>query len=354
MPIVTTTGVNYEPPQTVSSDQLGQLVLKVDREGALGASGISTLHLNMQIDGEYGTTPVSIISAVCGSGCRAGGTFMAQDGAVPMQSRSVEILRFAKAATVASGQLLSRGMGFASLVAKVVQVLPARLQPQVAWLVTMEDGHILSGSLSGDLDQQGQPRSTAKLTLRGKMIVEISEGKAGSHLQLFSRDEPVFEADVTEWPPKGAILRLTNGPVHYYTKDDLFSPNSKARLIVKNNTIAFGNSSVKLLEVVPEITEAVVTASGVRLAWSDTRHLIPNDEPQVTNYVIYRKYQEDTFNGWHKIATVPATVLTFVDGGYAKSLTAEYIVLHAATYPFGYLYESLLGTAITIVRPSSS
>lgn len=350
MPIVRTDGVNYEPPPPIAAERLGTTRMEDVTAYLAGEQDeVSTLHLHMTVKGELDRRSVVLASSVCGSGCRRKKTpldAMREGGyAVP-----VDILRFAKdgaPSAVATferpGILLSVVHFFSRLIGRA---------PALTWLVTMEDGHVLTGTLEGNVDAGGAEQFPAILRLSGRMIVKYTTSPNAEPVDLYSRKDPQFEAEVKAWPPRGSTMSLVNGPIEYFTRDELYNEAARPKLVVRSNTITFQDDDVELLKQRPEITSAEIVRAeegdAVRLRWVDTRTRVPASEPRVSDFVVYRKFADDDLNGWQRIAVVPAETNEFVDYGFRTGGAAEYVVLHAAKYPFGYLYESLVGRPISV------
>jgi hypothetical protein len=309
---------------------------------------ISTLHINMMLRAEISGRVVELASpmAACGSACRRD------------VSGNVDILRFAKngsgpipggAGVIASGAgPLFRALGFP--------------EPRLQWLVTMQQGALMLGTADVTALAAGQP---AEFTLHGRMLLQYQLLPGGERVRLLSRSEPFFSGTVTQWPPRGARLSLTNAPIEYFREDEIERPNATPALRILSNDIEFGNDPVSLLSVRPEITRAQYvdadkqpwaagkSIGGVSLSWSDTRSMVSPSDPPVKFYHVYRKFDGDDLNGWVLVRSLPADITTWVDNTPNGSAAVEYIVLHAAQYPFGHRYESLIGPSVLVPSVTS-
>lgn len=316
-------GINYP----ISSRAQADIRTGAIQAPSVSADTVSTLHLEMGLKVEIGDQIIDLISplASCGSGCL-------KDAA------NVDIVRFAKDGSLDSG--LSR---------------PAK--PQMKWLVTMQQGALMVGSIASDALDSGQP---AKFTLHGRMLLQVQMSAGAAPVRLLSRKEPHFSGTTKEWPPRGAALALVNGPIEYFEEDDVERSNAKPRLRILANNFVFGSEPVSLLAVRPEITrlryvdserqawKSGTQIAGVSISWNDTRSLVSASDPPVRYYHVYRKFDGDGLNGWILVRALPADVTTWIDSAPNGNTGVEYIVLHAAEYPFGHRYESLIGTSVSL------
>jgi hypothetical protein len=289
---------------------------------------------------------VSPMSA-CGSACRK---IAGPDGA-----DTVEILRFAKDGTAAL-PLPVLGQSIHRLNRRL---LPGRPElTGVRWLVTMESGTGLQGTLTGD-SGAGEGASGGILSLAGRMIITMRLGPGTAVRSLLSREQPNLVGTVHAWPPRDSVIELANGPIDYFDASTIDLPDAKPVLTVTSNRVSFGAAEVTLLNRPPEILSAEVVPSdqsstsgrairGVRLAWNDTRADIPTTEPPVRFYHVYRRFEDDDANGWVQIRSLPASVTSWMDDGFSGEVAAYYLILHAASYPFDYRYESLLPTPVRV------
>lgn len=355
MTIIRTGGVNYEPPEMgAANPATGEIELM-----STGPEDVitSTLHLEMRIRAEMNGREIELVSGIlaCGTGCRQ----LTNPG--DPESR-VEILRLAK-----DGFDPIPGSGVRRLVRDSSRVLSRVGLPSagVRWLVTMEDGALMAG-VTGPLQGNTTQGPTAErnkypqfMLLHGRMVLRTQVIPMGKASTLRSRIEPRFTGEITGWPPRGDRLHLENGPIPYYEDEDVDRADSAPILTVLSNDIRFGTEEVSLLSVTPEITSARVVAidpdagntgsgdRGVHLTWTDTRNLVAASDPPVRFYNVYRRYEGDTTNGWVHIRNLPAHRTEWIDRGF-DGRTADYVVLHAAEYPFGYRYESLVGPAVRV------
>jgi hypothetical protein len=308
---------------------------------------ISSLHFEMRLNVEMDGNAFQLFSpeAACGSACRRAD--------VTVANNNVDILRFAKSGkSEAPLGALSAPMQFGGrLLALVGRV------PTMEWLVTMQDGAHMAGYIDRAPLAAGQP---APFSLHGRMLLQFQVAPAGKPTRLLSRIKPNFLGTVTEWPPRRSVLNLSNGPIDYYREEEVEKTGATPVLRILSNTVSFGSGEVGFLVVRPEITEAQIISrqgaawtageevGGVSLRWTDTRGLVPQSDPPVRFYHVYRRFDDDDLNSWVRVRTLPADVLTWTDDTYSGHAAARYVVLHAAEYPFGYKYESLIGRAVTV------
>jgi hypothetical protein len=183
---IQTSGINYPVPGRAPVDPTSGIVSAARLDAG---PSVSSLHFEMQIRAEIGGATVEMISpaASCGSGCTLNGS-------------EVEIVRFAKAGSgpVPSG-ILSAGSGAGA---------------ELQWLVTMQQGALMAGSLDAAVLGAGKP---AELTLHGRMLLQ-HQIPGGEVVRLLSRTKPFFSGTVSEWPPRGARLSLTKAPIEYFAE----------------------------------------------------------------------------------------------------------------------------------------
>jgi hypothetical protein len=314
------------------------------------AQEISTLHLEMRVRGVYAGSDVELVSpmATCGSGCRV--------QRVEASSDDVEILRFAKDGIAPMPvPLISRGL---DRIRRSVPRLGGLIG--VKWLVTMEDGVGLRGSITGGSGPEERIQSGGTLRLGGRMIVTLQAGSWSRPRRLMSRKEAILEGSVPAWPPREGTIELANGPIQYYDALEVDRPEAGPVLIVVSNTVKFGLDEVSLLTATPQIRFAALVGEdggpwersgairGVELRWDDTRELVHAPDPPVRFYHVYRCIEGDDFNGWIRVRSLPADVSSWSDYSFDGTRAALYLVVHAAQYPFGYRYESLLPSPVRV------
>jgi hypothetical protein len=228
----------------------------------------------------------------------------------------------------------------------------------IEWLVTMEDGNPLQGWVSTSVHDK-ERKGLAKLRMGGRMIITYRSDFDPIPQRLLSRKEPIFEGLVANWPPSGSQLRLMNGPIEYFKADEVYNAGAEPVITIISNSISFSDQAVSLLAIRPTILEAIVVSGtgvpwksgrigGARITWNDTRSLVSAEDPPVKFYHIYRRFDGDAVNGWTLAGIVPSTTQQYVDVYYRGDRACEYIVLHAAQYPFDYHYESLVGTPVRV------
>lgn len=335
---IQTGGINYPITGRAQANVLTGTIHDVS---AATDTSVSTLHLEMRLKAEIGGHIVDLISpmANCGSACRKNA------------ANAVDIVRFAK-----DGSLDRGFLPFASSLRAFFRDFRLA-SPRMDWLVTMQQGAFMVGAVSFDTLASGQP---AQLTLHGRMLVQVQLSAGAPPVRLLSRAEPHFAGMVKEWPPRGAELALTNGPIEYFNEDDVERPNAEPVLKILSNNFVFGTESVSLLAMRPEITRLHYVdkdrqswvqgkpIGGAALSWTDTRSLVSPSDPPVRYYHVYRKFDGDDLNGWILVRALPADITSWVDNAATGDTAVEYIVLHAAEYPFGHRYESLMGRCVAL------
>jgi hypothetical protein len=319
---IRTGGINYEPTH-----------------GLLGS--ISTLHLEMRLKVKMGEDTFDLISPLknCGSGCRENNGFveilrLAKDGIAPLPDKSLGMLANAT-------RFAFRALGLR--------------EPGIQWLVTMEEGAEMVGALDRHTLASG---ADAKLTLQGRMLIRYQIQPGGKVEHLLSREKPIFEGLVSAWPPRGSTIRLANGPIDYFVDDEVDRYDAKPALQILSNDISFGTDEVSLLATRVQITRGEYVdrdgkscppgagPAGVMLTWTDTRSLVSSSDPPVCYYHVYRRYMGDTLNGWVLVRSSPADITSWMDRANTGAVASEYVVLHAASYPFDYRYENLIGQPV--------
>lgn len=352
MPILRTSGVNYEPTAAkVLGAQPLTAAFGLDPLEPPDTQKISTLHLSIDVRASMLGEPVDIYSArnTCGSGCRA--------GYVPGPIHEVEILRFAKQGHSDFSPPGIGGLFFGAL--RWMKRLSGAADPHVGfkWLITMEDGYPLKGTVGSQV--LSSPGQSGELRLGGRMVIVYQPDNGIPPVRLLSRKEPILSGSVSAWPPRGATLKLENSPIEYFRAESIDDPEAVAELVVESNTIEFGEDEVSLLRLQPQIdgaeilgengqtwTEGIVR--GLRIAWTDTRALVDPADPPVRFYHVYRRIVGDDLNQWMLVKTMDAAWNSWTDTAYDGRNDTEYLVLHAALYNFDYHYESLLGTPVRI------
>ena len=63
---------------------------------------------------------------------------------------------------------------------------------------------------------------------------------------------------------------------------------------------------------------------------------------------LYRNATPGDLSGWTLVASLPATQTSYVDAFYDGRSTVEYSVIHATAFNFGYRYEGMVGTPVTV------
>lgn len=334
---IQTGGINYgNISRTVANPRTGTVQRPL---GSAADESISTLHLEMRIRADLGGQTFDFHSAVegCGSACRM------------TPSNEVDVLRFAKEGAIDSHPLSAPERGHPSN-------RPEPEQQAMRWLVTMAEGTSMVGSLTAPPSAD----RTVKLVLNGRMLIQIQSPVGVGSMRLLSRKEPIFIGDINQWPPRGATLALANGPIEYFLDDEVERTSAQPFLRVISNTFVFGNDPVSLLAIRPEISELRYVdenrnvwiegtkVGGVALAWTDTRTLVSPLDPPVRYYHVYRRFENDDLNGWVLVRALPADITAWLDPTPTGKTGVEYVVLHAAEYPFGYRYESLVGTSVML------
>lgn len=344
MAVLLTSGVNYPPPEPMLATDL----TAEPRAGSHDPS-ISTLHLEIRVRADYRGKTIDLIGPLtgCGSGCRKRAGADAVD--------TVEILRFAKSGTTAY-PLPVLGTSIHRLNRRLLPGRPGLTGVQ--WLITMEDGVGLQGTLTRGSGAE-QAAFGGILQLAGRMRITMQFAPGTAVRTLLSREQPNLVGAVRAWPPRDAVIELDNGPIEYFDASTIDLPDAKPILTVTSNQVSFGTAEVALLSRPPEILSAEVltggpsgttgpSVRGVRLSWNDTRGEVPASEPPVRFYHVYRRFEDDDVSGWVLIRSLPASVTSWVDDGFSGELPAYYLVLHAASYPFDYRYESLLPTPVRV------
>jgi len=354
--IVSTSGINYDTPKEEIYLERGKLVkLKslIKKE-----EDISTLHLDLNVDAEFNGNIINMHSSTqaCGSGCRRKFIEFYENGEI---KNLVEILRFAK-----SGRSAYKPNGLHGLLIKLYNLSTIILSPitkqyrpfGIDWLVTMEDGYNLKGSITKGVNNQKSINGT--LTLGGRMIITYQTNNDKAPIILKSRKEPILSGKVDCWPPRNAIIHLTNGPIEYFKEDEVYNREAKPVLKIIKNSVTFSNDEVKLLSTTAHIKAAKIlkegkNINGVQLTWSIPKSEIEPSSCSIEYSNIYRKYDNKKTsegNEWIKIATVPKNISEWIDSNYDGSQDAKYAVLHASKLKFNYYYESLIGTILSIPK----
>ncbi|MCV0439050.1 MAG: hypothetical protein K5880_10485 [Hydrogenophaga sp.] len=360
MPLLRTTGVNVAPVGINTAADDGSVASAFEPLAQASEFETSSLHLALTASALYNGQPVNLNSEVtaCGSQCRKSHSVspevavsLAAGGVV---SESVEILRFAKHgfAPLAPAGPMRLAVGLANVTRRAKSLLADEpYQPIGAqWLVHMEDGFVMAGEVTRS------SQTAMKLRMGGRMILTLQPDGASAPHRLRSRKEPIFETQIHHWPPRGSILELANPPIEYFDEGQVDLPDAKPVIVITANQIAFGQDPVTLLEVEPKVTRLAHVTSpnsgqhAVLIEWEDVSGQVrASGDPPVEAYNVYRLFADDSHNGWILARTVPASVLRWIDEGNDGSRETTYLVLAAARYPFGYLYESGVQNATRIL-----
>lgn len=352
MSLLTSSGINYDPRPSRRLDVTAHRL--EDQPESDRDEEPSTLHLELNAEATFNGKDVPLFSpeATCGSGCRVKKSRLESAAPPPAE---VEILRFAK-----QGRTDFSPPGIGRVAFAVLRIFRKLFRSPVSgagfnWLVTMQDGYPLTGTLS----PLSEPQGASRLQLGGRMVITFQADLTARPERLVSRKEPILSGIAHEWPPRLAELKLINPPIEYYRELDVDDSAAEPVLSIHSNTIRFGTKEVTLLKVSPEITSAMPLSpsgdrwiegpvAGLKLEWTDTRDLVQASEPPVAFYHIYRRLERDDLNGWLLVKSLRANVSTWVDQSFSGTTAAAYAVLHAADYPFGYRYESLIGTPVVV------
>lgn len=351
MRVLRTSGINYPtPPAREVSANDGFRHRSFERHED---PDTSSLHLEFDVQASVGGKDVQLFSpeGTCGSQCRTRGGAEA----VGAELQRVDVVRFAKEGRSDFSPGGVRGLLFGAL-RFFRRVSGSRTAGAgFKWLVTMQDGYTLGGTLTPGDDAR------LRLEMAGRMIITYQPDFSSEPERLASRKAPVLAGPVDQWPPRGATLQLTNGPIEYYREADVDDESASPVLVVTSNRIHFGQQQVSLLTVLPEITAAIPlapsgepwtagTISGLRLEWTDTRSLVDPTEPPVAFYHVYRRLEDDDLNGWMLFKVLPADRTTWIDETFDGTTGAFYLVLHAASYEFDYHYEGSFGAPTLVPR----
>jgi hypothetical protein len=246
--------------------------------------------------------------------------------------------------------------------------------PGIEWLIQMEDGEGLRGRMAVPSDPQGKPVFPGRIRLGGKMIITV-EVPGLAPMRLRSRKEPIFEAPVPAWPPYGMELRLTNPPVPYFHEADLDDPMAEPMVTIRENTIALMQQPDPFFAIKPRIARTQVLdpdgvpwqsgpIGGLGIEWGAESEAaeVSSTCAAADSYHVYRNAKPGDLRGWELIGKVPigggagdgdgGGVLRrrFFDQDYDGRSKVEYVVMHAARFPFDYAFEGLYETP-TVVDP---
>ncbi|MEM7052748.1 MAG: hypothetical protein AAF604_23995 [Acidobacteriota bacterium] len=213
------------------------------------------------------------------------------------------------------------------------------------WLVVMvEDDALLAGELRTTLGQKGLDYP-AEIELGGRMVVTVQPDGLPP-VRLLSRREPIFTGMVAGWPPHGLNLELSNPPIEYYLEGEIDDATASPFMVVTANTVQLGHETSSFMGSRPTITRAERAKGAVVVEWTSTEGTVQG--PQPSHYKLYRNAAGGELTAWVHVADVPIAETSFVDAGAPAKGPLQYVVSHAAEYPFGYEYEGIFNDPVTV------
>lgn len=226
-------------------------------------------------------------------------------------------------------------------------ILPGKTP--IRWLVVMEDGDTLQGPMITPTLSNGTIDFPGQLRLGGRMVITVQVGDA-EPMRLGSRAEPLLSGEIAGWPPYGTSLRLENGPIEYFLKNDVENPQANSVVQVTANAVTLGTQPHPIPSRAPEIIRAERGPGGIALQWTSTANEIETTPP-ITAYHVYRNTTSRDIAGYELAEVVDASFTTWTDT-QSPSGAVSYIVVHAARCLFNYNLEGLLGSP-ALVAPLS-
>jgi hypothetical protein len=328
MPInpMRSTGVNYEP-------------------GEVDLSTTSTGHLDFEVDAIVGNHPITLRGfegiddvEVMQRACAAGTTHCIASRFEVDESSPGDLV---------ADLLIGR-------FAEVGRLLDSPFGP-FTWLVTLENGSNLRGSLRVPADRNGaDPAFPGEITLAGRMVIVIQLDGA-EPVTLRSRRDARQQGTADGWPPYGTTLTMCDGPVEYFDERELTDPDAQPFMRTEAARIEI-MSECRYLSTVPTIVD--VTPIGedglvwhggrvraARVEWEEREDLVEEDGHEVVfgSYRIYRRLAGSSSEGWELIGSVPWQQSFFIDTEFDGTVDVEYVVARGVTMPFDYVFEGLFG-----------
>lgn len=227
---------------------------------------------------------------------------------------------------------------------------------KMEWLVVMEKGGELDGTLSTTVDEEDNLNYPGKVELVSGMTIFFRMEGNSEIFKLRSRRKPILKGIASNWPPYNMELRLSNGPIKYYREEELDNPKATPVLVVSTTRVVLGSEPSKFFTVFPEAETEIIDdkgnkwingkIGGVRLSWNDTNQQL--DKFKITNYHVYRNLTPGNLEGWELVAILPSETLQWIDPLYSGKENIEYLVLHSIEYLFGYKYEGIYGLPVVV------
>jgi hypothetical protein len=318
-PALRATGVNYEPGELdPATSSTGHLSFQVD---------VTVMGRAMTFEGGVGVRRV----------CAKGTTHCALIAVTPIVdapgyvNADLHIGRFAEA-----GRLEDTPFG------------------PLTWLVTLEDGHRLIGSLRAPAGPEGAVAYPGEITLGGRMVIVVQiDGQ--EPVTLRSRRDARQQGIAKAWPPYGTELSMVDGPVDYFDERRLTDADAEPFLRTEAARIQI-LSECPYLSTVPRVVDVTpLNAQGLpwaggeiraaRVEWEEAQELRDPDGHQIAFdwYRVYRRPVGAGLEAWRRVGTVRSTQHFFLDTQFTGTNDVEYVVARGESLPFGYVYEGLFG-----------